>query len=114
VGNEIKNKKKQGGTMEYTENQVNAIKLFNKYVEDGDFIESDDTSEWFDYGWMNEIFGVLLKNGWTQKTAEGTIGSLIEKNVIYKYEMMKGYETPDGKDQWLWIVKWVDLNKEVA
>ena len=114
VGNEIKNKKKPGGTMEYTENQVNAIKLFNKYVEDGDFIESDDTSEWFDYGWMNEIFGVLLKNGWTQKTAEGTIGSLIEKNVIYKYEMMKGYETPDGKDQWLWIVKWVDLNKEVA
>ncbi len=114
VGNEIKNKKKPGGTMEYTENQVNAIKLFNKYVENGDFIESDDTSEWFDYGWMNEIFEVLLKNGWTQKTAEGTIGSLIEKNVIYKYEYMPYWDTPDGKPQWLWIVKWVDLKKEVA
>jgi len=100
--------------MEYTENQVNAIKLFNKYVEGSDFCESDDTSEWFEYGWMNEIFGVLLKNGWTQKTAEGTIGSLIEKGVIYKYDMMRGSDTPDGKDQWLWVVKWVDLDKEVA
>jgi hypothetical protein len=114
VGIEIKNKKKPGGTMEYTENQVNAIKLFNKYVEGSDFCESDDTSEWFEYGWMNEIFGVLLKNGWTQKTAEGTIGSLIEKGVIYKYDMMRGSDTPDGKDQWLWVVKWVDLDKEVA
>ena len=100
--------------MTYTANQIEAIKLFNKYVEDSDFCESDDTSEWFDYGWMNEIFEVLLKNGWTQKTAEGTIGSLIEKDVIYKYEMMKGFDTPDGKDQWLWVVHWVDLDKEVA
>ena len=114
MGNEIKNKKKPGGTMEYTENQVKAIKLFNEYVEGSDFCESDDTSEWFEYGWINEIIEVLTKKGWTQKEAEGTVGSLIEKDVIYKYDMMKGYDTPDGKDQWLWVVKWVDLNKEMA
>ena len=112
MGNKLNNKK--GDNMTYTANQIEAIKLFNKYVEHSDFCESDDTSEWFDYCWMNEIFEVLWKNGWTQKTAEGTIGSLIEKDVIYKYEMMKGFDTPDGKDQWLWVVHWVDLDKEVA
>ena len=47
--------------MEYTENQVKAIKLFNEYVEGSDFCESDDTSEWFEYGWINEIIEVLTK-----------------------------------------------------
>jgi hypothetical protein len=102
--------------MKYTENQVNAIKIFNEYVEYGDFAAdyTDDTSKWFDYGWMDEILEVLTKKGWTQKTAEGTVGSLIEKGVIEKYEYMPYWNTPNDKAQWLWIVKWVDLNKEVA
>ena len=112
VGNVIK----KGGNMTFTENQIKAIKLFNEYVEAGDFVSdyTDDTSEWFDYGWMDEILEVLTKKGWTQKEAEGTVGSLIEKDVIYKYDWMHDWDTPNGVAQWLWVVKWVDLEKEVA
>ena len=96
--------------MNYTENQTKAIKHLNEYVESGDFwCEAETPEEATNYAWMSDILEILLANGWTQKTAEGTIGSLFEKKIIWDYEMMRGIDTPTGNDQMLHIVTWTNL-----
>ena len=113
MGNKLNNKK--GDNMTYTANQIEAIKHLNEYVEGGDFWgEAETPEEATNYAWMSDILEILLANGWTQKTAEGTIGSLVEKYIICNYEMMRGFDTPTGKDQMLYIVGWTNLDKEVA
>mgnify|MGYP003651004711 FL=1 len=55
-----------------TENQKQAIKIFNNRVEDSDFFESDGG----DYVSTKELINSLVNNGWSESQAEGTIGSL--------------------------------------
>ena len=98
--------------MTYTANQIEAIKHLNEYVED---YENEPTQ----YVPMKHIMETLLENGWTQKTAEGTIGSLIEQgDSISKYEHMnKPWDleyNPTKKPEWLYLVHWINLDKEVA
>ena len=83
MGNKLNNKK--GDNMTYTANQIEAIKHLNEYVED---YENEPTQ----YVPMKHIMETLLENGWTQKTAEGTIGSLVEKNVLYEDDSVDNYK----------------------
>jgi hypothetical protein len=102
--------------MEYTQNQVEAIKHLNNYVECGDFWEEAETPEQANnYAWVTDMINLLSSNGWTQKTAEGTIGSLIEKGKnISKYEYMSNpwdlEYNPSKKPEWLYLVHWIKLD----
>ena len=94
---------------ELTKNQIEAIKLFNLHVEDSDFwsekdcndLQSTDISE---YIYMDEAINLLNKNGWTVESAEGTIGSLISKGVMYEYDYCINKDAP------VFVVHWVDLD----
>ncbi len=116
--NKLNNKK--GDNMTYTANQIEAIKHLNQYVENGDFWEEAETPEQAtNYAYVTDMINILLKNGWTQKQAEGTIGSLIEKgDNISKYEFLKApwdlEYNPTKKPEWLYLVHWVNADKEVA
>jgi len=118
MGNKLNNKK--GDNMSYTANQIEAIKHLNEYVEGGDFWEEAmKPEEATNYAWVTDMINILLENGWTQKTAEGTIGSLIEQgDSISKYEYMnKPWDleyNPTKKPEWLYLVHWINLDKEVA
>jgi hypothetical protein len=57
-----------------TENQKRALTLFNKeIIEQGDMYAEGSSGE---YVTTSELLGKLTSNGWNQKEAEGTIGSL--------------------------------------
>ena len=97
----------------FTENQIEAIKLFNLHVEDSDFWaekdEYDKPTDITEYIYMDEAINLLNKNGWTVESAEGTIGSLINKGIMYEYDYCIHKEAP------VFVVHWVDLNNiEVA
>lgn len=93
----------------FTKNQIEAIKVFNGHVEDSDFwaekecndLQPTDISE---YIYMHEAINLLKSNGWTVESAEGTIGSLINKGTMCKWDycIMKEAE--------VFAVHWVDLD----
>tara|TARA_R110002153_G_scaffold9948_1_gene40101 strand:+ start:935 stop:1228 length:294 start_codon:yes stop_codon:yes gene_type:complete len=95
---------------ELTNNQQEAVKFFNNHVELGDFWEEAETpEEATDYIWMPEAIELLVKNGWSRKSAEGTIGSLMGI-AIEEYDICYNNET--AKKEILYVVQW--LNLEVA
>ena len=92
----------------FTKNQIEAIKLFNLHVEDSDFWAEKDCNdlqptEITEYIYMDEAINLLNKNGWTTESAEGTIGSLTNKDVIYEYDYCIHKEAP------VYVVHWIDL-----
>jgi len=94
---------------EFTNNQIEAIKLFNEYVEISDFWYEKDCNDLkptdiTEYIYMDEAIELLNKNGWTVESAEGTIGSLINKDVMYEVDYCIHKEAP------VFVVHWVDLN----
>jgi len=97
-------------TNKLTNNQKEAVKLLNNHVESGDFWEEAETAEQAtDYIWMPEAIDLLVKNGWNIKSAEGTIGSLINI-AIEQYDICYNDET--AQKEILYVVQW--LNLEVA
>ena len=99
---------------ELTKNQQKAVKLLNNHVESGDFWEEAETPEQAtDYIWMPEAIELLAKNGWSIKSAEGTIGSLMGI-AIEEYEF--GYNYEAAKKEILYVVQWLNLEnmQEVA
>lgn len=97
----------------FTKNQIEAIKLFNLHVENSDFWsekdEEDKPTDITEYIYIDEAINLLNKNGWTIESAEGTIGSLINKGIMYEYDYCIHKEAP------IFVVHWVDLNNiEVA
>ena len=93
----------------FTKNQIEAIKLFNLHVEDSDFWAEKDCNdlqptEITEYIYMDEAINLLNKNGWTTESAEGTIGSLTNKDVIYEYDYCIHKEAP------VYVVHWIDLD----
>jgi hypothetical protein len=105
---EINKKEKKMGKL--TNNQQEAVKLFNNHVEVGDFWEEAETpEEATDYIWMGEAIQLLVKNGWSIKSAEGTIGSLMGV-AIEEYDTC--YNDNTGQRETLYVVFWQNL--EVA
>ena len=93
----------------FTKNQIEAIKLLNDHVEMSDFWAEKDCNdlkptEITEYIYMDEAINLLNKNGWTVESAEGTIGSLINKDVMYEYDYCIHKEAP------VFVVHWVDLD----
>ena len=93
---------------ELTKNQIQATKLLNTLVEDGDFyMENCTHEESTNYAWMGDMLDLLTNNGWARKSAEGTIGSLL--NIAYEeYDDEVNNET--GQKETLYTV----LMTEVA
>ena len=93
---------------ELTKNQIQANKLLNTLVEEGDFyMENCTHEESTNYAWMGEMLDLLTNNGWARKSAEGTIGSLL--NIAYEeYDDEVNNET--GQKETLYVV----LMTEVA
>ena len=93
---------------ELTKNQIQATKLLNTLVEEGDFyMENCTHEESTNYAWMGEMLDLLTNNGWARKSAEGTIGSLL--NIAYEeYDDEVNNET--GQKETLYVV----LMTEVA
>tara|TARA_R110001606_G_scaffold155016_1_gene296861 strand:- start:1068 stop:1361 length:294 start_codon:yes stop_codon:yes gene_type:complete len=95
---------------ELTNNQQEAVKLFNNHVELGDFWgEAETPTEATDYIWMGEAIQLLVKNGWSVKSAEGTIGSLMGVS-IEEYDIC--YNDDTAQKETLYVVFWQNL--EVA
>ena len=93
----------------FTKNQIEAIKLFNDHVEESDFWAEKDCNdlqptEITEYIFMDEAIELLHKNGWTLESAEGTVGSLINKGVMYEYDYCI------HKEATVFVVHWVDLD----
>tara|TARA_R100000935_G_C2697736_1_gene109042 strand:+ start:241 stop:483 length:243 start_codon:yes stop_codon:yes gene_type:complete len=57
-----------------TANQQNAMNIFDDQIV--------SCSDWADEGWdrvfINQLIDTLVGEGWTTKSAEGTVGSLCE------------------------------------
>ena len=93
----------------FTKNQIEAIKLFNLHVEDSDFWAEKDANdlqptEISEYIYMDEAINLLNENGWTVESAEGTIGSLINKGIICEWDYCIMKEAP------VFGVQWIDLD----
>ena len=87
-----------------TNNQQEAVKLFNNHVEVGDFWEEVETpEEATNYIWMDEAIELLVKNGWSRKSAEGTIGSLMGV-AIEEYDTC--YNDNTAQRETLYVVHW--------
>jgi len=99
---------------ELTKNQQEAVKLLNNHVESGDFWEEAETPEQAtNYIWMPEAIELLAKNGWSIKSAEGTIGSLVGI-AIEEYDTC--YNDDTAQRETLYVVHWLNLEnmQEVA
>ena len=87
-----------------TNNQQEAVKLFNNHVEVGDFwAEAETPEEATNYIWMDEAIELLVKNGWSRKSAEGTIGSLMGV-AIEEYDTC--YDDNTAQRETLYVVHW--------
>ncbi len=82
-----------------TSNQTAALAVFH------DFIESESDFEWGDYFWMDDLIEMLTESGWERKSAEGTIGSLLESSGsgLQEFEMT-GHPEKDYKREMLYVV----------
>ena len=82
-----------------TSNQTAALAVFY------DFIDSESDFDWGDYFWMDDLIEMLTENGWERKSAEGTIGSLLESNDsgLHEFEMT-GHPEKGEKKEMLYIV----------
>ena len=99
---EINKKEKKMGKL--TNNQQEAVKLFNNHVEVGDFwAEAETPEEATNYIWMDEAIELLVKNGWSRKSAEGTIGSLMGV-AIEEYDTC--YNDNTAQRETLYVVHW--------
>lgn len=87
---------------ELTKNQIEATKLLNKWIEDGDFYMEDCShEESTNYAWMGDMLDLLTDNGWARKSAEGTIGSLF--NIAY-VEYDEEFNDETGQRETLYTV----------
>ena len=87
---------------ELTKNQIEATKLLNKWIEDGDFYMEDCShEESTNYAWMGDMLDFLTDNGWGRKSAEGTIGSLF--NIAY-VEYDEEFNDETGQRETLYTV----------
>ena len=94
---------------ELTNNQQEAVKLFNNHIECGDFWEEAETpEEATNYIWMGEAIQLLVKNGWSIKSAEGTIGSLMGI-VVEEYDTC--YNDNTAQRETLYVVHWLNLKE---
>jgi len=92
-----------------TKNQLEAVKLFNSHVENGDFWEEAETpEEATNYIWIDEAIKLLVQNGWNIKSAEGTIGSLMGV-VIEEYDTC--YNDYTAQKETLYVVQWFNLKE---
>ena len=82
-----------------TSNQKAALAVFHN------FIESESDFDWGDYFWMDNLIKLLIQDGWNRKSAEGTIGSLLESSGsgLQEFEMV-GHPEKDYKREMLYVV----------
>ena len=80
-------------------NQTAALAVFH------DFIDSESDFDWGDYFWMDNLIEMLTENGWERKSAEGTIGSLLESSDsgLQEFEMT-GHPEKGEKKEMLYIL----------
>ena len=57
-----------------TENQQNAMNIFDDQI----ISQSDFAHEGFDWVSLPQLIDLLVGEGWATKSAEGTVGSLLE------------------------------------
>tara|TARA_R110000822_G_scaffold111645_1_gene242410 strand:+ start:160 stop:540 length:381 start_codon:yes stop_codon:yes gene_type:complete len=80
----IKTKKEQN--MKNTENEIKALHLVNQSIFDNGWSwESDPKfgSEHWEWVTLPQMIELLVDSGWTVKSAEGTIGSIIDKGKVF-------------------------------
>ena len=82
-----------------TSNQTAALAVFHNSIE------SESDFEWGDYFWMDDLIEMLTENGWERKSAEGTIGSLLESSGsgLQEFEMT-GHPEIGEKREMLYVV----------
>jgi len=82
-----------------TSNQTAALAVFHNSIE------SESDFEWGDYFWMDDLIEMLTENGWERKSAEGTIGSLLESSGsgLQEFEMT-GHPEKGEKREMLYVV----------
>jgi hypothetical protein len=63
-----------------TNNQLKALNIFD------DQIVTQSDFDGGDYVFINELIDILVGEGWTTKSAEGTVGSLCETSHLNLFE----------------------------
>ena len=83
-----------------TENQQQALNVFDQEIIE----HSDYTAEGnrVDYVFLRDLIDLLVKHGWTTKSAEGTVGSLTDTPYL---QFNDTYEGEDGY--------WLSTDEEV-
>ena len=77
-----------------TSNQTAALAVFHNSIE------SESDFDWGDYFWMDNLIKLLVQDGWNRKSAEGTIGSLLESSQsgLQEFEMVGHPEKGDKRE----------------
>ena len=91
----------------YTMNEKKALHLVNQSIFDNGWsFESNPEfgNEHWEYVTLLEMIKLLVDGGWTVKSAEGTIGSIVDKNKTFTDD-----EEVNDKGEKVYISSWTNV-----
>jgi|5_EtaG_2_1085323.scaffolds.fasta_scaffold21347_3 hypothetical protein len=108
VDSKLNNKK--GAKMvniSYTENEKKALHLVNQSIFDNGWSwesEPEFGDEHWEWVTLPQMIELLVSEGWSTKSAEGTIGSIVDKDRVFSDQESK---TDEGEK--LFISHWTNV-----
>jgi len=96
----------------YTENEKKALHLVNQSIFDNGHSWEDDPEHGYEHWeWVTlpQMIELLVSEGWSIKSAEGTIGSIVDKDRVFTYA-----EDQTDEGEKLFISRWTNVyNDEI-
>ena len=95
------------GKVTYTKNEREALHLVNQSIFDNGWSwedgpeNGDDHWEWVT---LPYIIDLLVSEGWSRKSAEGTIGSILDKDSVFSDQ-----ESKDDEGVQMYISNWTNV-----
>tara|TARA_R110002020_G_C15899778_1_gene740882 strand:- start:253 stop:606 length:354 start_codon:yes stop_codon:yes gene_type:complete len=91
----------------YTENEKKALHLVNQSIFDNGWSwESDPEHGYEHWEWVTlpQMIELLVSEGWSIKSAEGTIGSIVDKDRVFSDQ-----ESKDDEGVQIYISSWTNV-----
>ena len=113
MDSKLNNKKgKKMVNTSYTENEKKALHLVNQSIFDNGHSWEDDPEHGYEHWeWVTlpQMIELLVSEGWSIKSAEGTIGSIVDKDRVFTYA-----EDQTDEGEKLFISRWTNVyNDEI-
>ncbi len=95
------------GKVTYTKNEREALHLVNQSIFDNGW-SWEDSPEFGDEHWewvtLPQMIELLVSEGWSTKSAEGTIGSIVDKDTVFSDQ-----ESKDDEGVQIYISYWTNV-----